>query len=135
MIKPPSFLTSKTVFYIILFAAILRLLGLFDEFDIDEAWTFFRVSELHSRWDIFTHLYMDGHPLSSLFMYCVGKGNPSHWFKFRLMSYVFGVFDVFLTYLISVKLFPSKQWRLIVTLLVAPPSLWLYILVQQWVIH
>ena len=114
------FSTPKVLLYIVLFAALLRFLGIFDELGQDEIRSFFLISGLNSPLEIITKLFDDNnHPLNSLFMYFIGKGNPAYWFKFRLLSLLAGTLTVPLTYLIAVKMFPSKAWRLITAFFVA----------------
>jgi hypothetical protein len=114
------FSTGKVLFYIILFGAWLRFLGIFDEFWLDEIWSFFLVSKVNSPLEIITRLFHDNnHPLNSFFIYLIDNGNPVYWLKFRLLSFVAGVLTMPLTYLIVVRLFPARIWRLITVAFVA----------------
>jgi len=114
------FSPGKILFYITLCGVYLRLMGIWNDLWLDEIWSFFLVSQLHSPLEIITKAFHENnHILNSFFIYFIGKGSAVYWFKFRLLSLAAGILTIPLAYLASIRLFPDKAWRFITTLLVA----------------
>lgn len=107
------------LFLITLFGAGLRLLGLFDDFWLDEVWSF-GVASHYSPLKIITNpFYSNSHILNVLFICLTGKGNPAYWFKFRLLSLIAGILTIPATYLVAARISPSRYWRLVTVTLIA----------------
>lgn len=75
---------------IVLLGALLRLFGLFDDFWLDEIWSWIHSRHAKTYGDIFYGLHHDNnHYLNTLWIrFC---GDQFHWYVYRLHSYVAGL--------------------------------------------
>ena len=84
---------------IVLFFAVVRLVGLFGDLWLDEIWSLRMVQSIESPWEIFTKIQHDNnHPLNSLFLYLVQHG--ADW-TYRLLSWFCGGVSVWLAALLA----------------------------------
>jgi hypothetical protein len=78
---------------ILMFAAALRIPGLFTDFWLDEIWSYRLVGDLKSPLGVFTAIHRDGnHWLNSLALYAIGLAKP--WWLYRLPSLFAGLVTV-----------------------------------------
>lgn len=85
---------------IMVFAAVLRVPGLFTDFWLDEIWSLSRTNLLNSPTEIFTEfLSSNNHHLNSLIFYLLG--NQEQWMLYRLHSLAAGIGAVILAWFIA----------------------------------
>lgn len=78
---------------ILLIGACLRLIGLFDDFWLDEIWSWYFARDMKSAGAVFYKINHDNnHYLNTLWMYIVGM--QPHWYLYRLHSYVAGLLTI-----------------------------------------
>ncbi|MFA5144249.1 MAG: glycosyltransferase family 39 protein [Candidatus Omnitrophota bacterium] len=95
---------------IIILGAILRLPGLFTDFDLDEVWSFNIVYMMKDPLQIFTNCFADtNHHLNSLFIYMMGRHSPLPLFKYRILSFVLGIGAILLIFLLALKIAKNKK--------------------------
>ena len=78
---------------ILLLGAGLRLIGLFDDFWLDEIWSWLFAREMKSAGAVFYKIHHDNnHYLNTLWMYVVGV--QPHWYVYRLHSFASGLLTI-----------------------------------------
>jgi len=84
---------------VLLAALLLRLPGCFNDFWLDEVWTWYITAQLDSPLEILTEFkHSNNHPLNTLIYYLLG--DQQQWFWYRLPSLAAGVASVLLGWLI-----------------------------------
>jgi hypothetical protein len=80
---------------------LIRLPGLFNDFWLDEIWTWEIARGLGSPLDIFFIRDSNSHPLNTWILYCIGDTAP--WSFYRVHSLLAGVGGIWLTWLIAAE--------------------------------
>jgi hypothetical protein len=89
---------------LIVIAAVLRLGGMFDDFWLDEIWSYYISQNLARPWDVLLSPAArsdNNHPLNTLFLWLAG--NQPQWIVYRVPSFLAGVGTVLLAARITLR--------------------------------
>src|SRR5689334_8427055 len=92
------------ILLIIVIAAILRIAGIFDDFWLDEIWSYSVARHVHKLSDILLSpdIHIDNnHPLNTLFMWLMG--DLRLWWIYRLPALAAGIGSVIVTAIIALR--------------------------------
>lgn len=95
---------ASILLLLILIGSVLRIAGLFDDFWLDEIWSYDISTRMHKPLDILlspdAHLD-NNHPLNTLYLWLMGF--QRHWWLYRIPSLVFGIASLPLVPMIALR--------------------------------
>lgn len=98
--SPANVVMGLVILVIMGVSGFIRWQGIFNDFWLDEIWSYDMTREIDSPFDVVTRLVHDNnHPLNTLYMYLIG--DQTQWAYYRIPSYLAGIASIPLAGLIA----------------------------------